>query len=309
MAERAGRGPMPAVPRSIRPAILQVIANYEAELQRQLSIDWHGLADAMLTLPALGYDIVIVDEAQDFSANQLRAVAHHLADPYCLTMVLDTAQRLYPRGFTWAETGINMQGAVYHRLRENHRNTVEIATFARGLIDGINVDDDGTLPDFTAATRRGTLPVVCCGTYGQQVQYALDWVQANVNLRTETVAFLKPKGGGWFRTLEANLRARGLPFVKLTRDRDWPDGPENIALSTMHSAKGLEFDHVVMLGLSSEVAPLPADPSDDASITCRRLIAMAAGRARSSLLVGYKPGEESPITAYFAVGTFAQVHL
>jgi len=308
-AERTGRGSLPVVPRLIRPAILQAIENYELALARRGEVDWNTIAELMISLPPIGYDIVIVDEAQDFSANQLRAVNRHLASTFCLTLVLDTMQRLYPRGFSWSETGISMQSAVYHRLRENHRNTVEIAAFARGIIDGVAVDDDGTLPDFSAAKRHGDRPIVCIGRYQQQVDFALNWIQQNVNLANETVAFLKPLGGRWFETLKESLRARRMRFVEITRDRDWPEGPENIALSTMHSAKGIEFDHVIILGLSDEVAHLPDDISDDAAVTMRRLIAMAAGRARSSLLIGYKPGEQSRIVNHFASGSYREVAL
>ena len=77
----------------------------------------------------------------------------------------------------------------------------------------------------------------------------------------------------------------------MTRRSDWPDGPEQIALSTMHSVKGLEFDHVIMVGLNAETMPHGADPGDSERDAHLRLMAMAAGRARKSLRVTFKASE------------------
>ncbi|WP_416221498.1 3'-5' exonuclease [Rhodoferax sp.] len=41
-----------------------------------------------------------------------------------------------------------------------------------------------------------------------------------------------------------------LEYVEITKSRDWP-GAENVALSTIHSAKGLDFDHVIIIGLDN----------------------------------------------------------
>lgn len=304
LAERAGRGLAPAVPRAIRPAILAAIDAYYNELSSRGLIDWHQVVEMMIGRESLNYDVVIVDEAQDFAANQIRAVAGHLASPHCLTLVMDTVQRLYPRGFRWGETGLDMRGAAYHRLTENHRNTIEIAQFAAGIIEGMPVDDDGTLPDFNGATRHGERPTIVTGLYQAQVQCAIDRIRNEIDLGSETVAFLKPRAGIWFRYLRSALARAGISFVELTRDRDWPTGPENVALSTMHSAKGLEFDHVFVLGLSESNAPVPTDDEDDGGLQLRRLLAMAIGRARKSVIIGYKPSEASELIRFFKTGTF-----
>jgi len=305
--ERTGRGNSPAVPRTMRPAILASIDKFYQNLENYRGggyLDWHMLAEHMLAIQSLRYDVVVIDEAQDFSANQIRAVRHHLADPYCLTLVLDTAQRLYPRGYAWSETGLDLQAASYHRLRENHRNTVEIARFAAGVVAGMEIDDDGTFPDFSAAKRNGEQPLVCTGKYNRQLSFAIDWVRANVDLTKETVAFLKPRGGRWFMDVRAALDAADLGYVEITRDRTWPTGSENIALSTMHSAKGLEFDHVIIIGLNAQNTPHGDGEDDDNLLVLRRLLAMAIGRARKSVIVGYKPQEASDLIGFFQPGTF-----
>jgi superfamily I DNA/RNA helicase len=261
----------------------------------------------MASHPNIGYDIVIIDEAQDFSANQIRAVIAHLNAEHALTLVVDTMQRLYPRGYNWSEAGIDLRRARLHRLQQNHRNTIETAKFAKGILEGLSVDDDGTLPDLDGAKRSGPIPKVITGKYSNQIAYAINHIKSSIDLENDSVAFLHPLG--WFSALKTQLSAGGLSYEEMTRQREWPTGKINIALCTMHSAKGLEFDHVMILGLNAQVTPHGPESDDHKRETLRRLLAMAVARARSSVIVGYKPGEASSLTAHFVAGTYEEIAL
>ncbi len=307
--ERAGRGLSPQVTRATRNALIGIVREYVQYLEDNELDDWHTQCEKMITNRCLDYDIIVVDETQDFSANQIRAILNNLKDDYYLTFVIDTIQRLYPRGFTWVETGLDMRNAAYFRLKENHRNTIEIATFAASITQGLAIDDDGSISDFTQATRHGQKPIVCKGLYSQQVQYAINHIRRNVNLETESVAFLKPKGGQWFDEIKKQLSNSNLPYITITKNRVWPRGNENIALSTMNSAKGLEFDHVIILGLSSANMQHQEDENDDKLQQLRRLLAMAISRARESVVIGYKESEKSDLVDYFVADTFEEVEL
>ncbi|HCC3351570.1 TPA: helicase, partial [Salmonella enterica] len=282
--ERTGRGLSPQVTRQTRQSLIDAVRSYVQYLQDNQLDDWHSQCEKMIANECLGYDIIVVDETQDFSANQIRAILNHLNDDYYLTFVIDTVQRLYPRGFTWVETGLDMRNATYFRLGENHRNTVEIAAFAASITHGLTIDDDGSISDFTKATRHGPKPIVCKGLYSQQVKYAIDHIKNNVDLQNESVAFLKPKGGQWFYEIKKQLTHHNLPYVTITKNKVWSRGPENIALSTMNSAKGLEFDHVIILGLSTANMQHQQDENDDKLQQLRRLLAMAISRARNSVV-------------------------
>lgn len=307
--ERTGRGLSPQVTKTTRQLLVDIVKDYVNYLEKNKLDDWHTQCQKMITNSCLNYDIVVVDETQDFSANQIRAILNHLNKDHYLTFVIDTIQRLYPRGFTWAETGLDMRNTTYYRLGENHRNTIEIARFAASITHGLTVDDDGSVSDFTQATRHGTVPIVCKGLYSQQVAYAIKYIQNNINLNNESVAFLKPMGGGWFAEIERQLSRNNLPYVTITKNKIWPTGPENIALSTMNSAKGLEFDHVIILGLSNENMQHQDDENDDKLQQLRRLLAMAISRAKESVVIGYKESEKSDLVNYFTNGTFKEVDL
>lgn len=97
--------------------------------------------------------------------------------------------------------------------------------------------------------------------------------------------------------------------MQLTRASSWPGGDETVALSTIHSAKGLEFDHVIILGLNQQVTP-HGDGEGDAQLeTLRRLLAMGIGRARKTVTLGFKAGEESNLVALLDTGTFERIEL
>ena len=121
-AERTGRGTMPRVDQRLRRRILdEIVEPYQEWLRRYGKLDWNSLAIQMeRRIEPVGYDIVIVDESQDFSANQLRAIHRHLAEDHAVTFVIDTVQRIYARGFTWAEVGYTVgPGAITYAPSES----------------------------------------------------------------------------------------------------------------------------------------------------------------------------------------------
>jgi len=308
--ERTGRGAEPRVEQALRQQILNdVIVPFISHLRKEGLWTWNDYAVAMIDTPrSLDYDIVLVDEAQDFSANQIRAIQRHIAQPlHCAAFVLDTVQRIYARGFTWRETGVSVSPARAHKLVENHRNTREIAQFAAGILTGMNVDDDGALPNLVDVPQHGALPRVITGLYREQVAWTINSLR-QMDLTKETVSFLG-FSPGYFSFLKDALRRAGIAFEDLTRQRDWPVSETNVSLCTFHSAKGLEFDHVFILGLA-KLNTGHGDPDrDDKLTTLRRLFAMGVCRAKKTVAIGYKEGEESDLVQYFMDGTFVKDEL
>lgn len=303
-ARRDGRGNVPRMERPAREALLEnVIRPY---IQRKIDNgenDWNDLAIALAREKKASYDIVIVDETQDFSANQVRAILNQLSDEHTITFVLDSAQRIYPRSFSWQEVGVTLRPESSHRLSTNYRNTKQIAKFAASILSGMAVDDDGSIPNLTAATQEGDVPVVLVGRFSSQLAYAIAKIKSHIDLSKESVAFLHAKGGGWFKDVKNELSRNKLDYVTISRKAEWPTGVENIALSTLHSAKGLEFDHVFILGLNAEVVPVSDDngAKDEERLNAvRRLVAMGVGRARKSVTIGYKNSDAPDVASFFS---------
>ncbi len=99
-AGRAGRGRAPALPRELRARLLaEVVQPYEAWKSERNVADWNDIALRAAEAPCRDYDVVIVDESQDLSANQVRAILAHLNEDHVTTFVIDAVQRIYPQGF------------------------------------------------------------------------------------------------------------------------------------------------------------------------------------------------------------------
>ena len=307
---REGRGTAPRVARPTRQKLIQeVIPAYMEAKRARGEIDWEDLALlAADARPGLLYDVVVVDEAQDFSANQVRTILRHLQDSHTTTFVLDAVQRIYPRFFKWSEVGIAARPEIIYRLKANYRNTAAIAAFAHPLVAGLPLEDDGTLPDFSECHRPGTKPRVIAGKYSDQLRIMFDRLEHKADLKNESAVLLQTRGGGWFDEARRTLRRRGIPYCELTRENEWPSGPERVALCTIHSAKGLEFDHVLLPGLSRQVTPHGPEAGDANLERLRRMLAMAVGRARESVMVGYKPGEESSLIRLLDPSTYKLVN-
>lgn len=309
MCNRIGRGPTPRIERGKQRKMLleEVVYPYNEWKQEAEKMDWNDLAlEIYDNPPPTRYNILVVDEAQDLSANEIRALMKVAAEPSSVVFIIDTAQRIYPRGCTWSEAGVE-KIVDSHRLKENHRNTVEICKFALPLLDGIELGDDGTFPDLHSCKHNGPIPIIIKGLYRGQLNYVINHIKSNIDLQYESVAFLHARGGGWFNTLKAALKANSLEYVEITKLAEWPVGSENIALSTLYSAKGLEFDHVFILGLNEEVTSHGEEEEDTSLQNWRRMLAMGITRAREHVIVGYKPEQASILISFLDPDTYDEV--
>ncbi|MBJ2229297.1 DEAD/DEAH box helicase [Pseudomonas simiae] len=294
---RDGRGVTPRMERPARQQLLELVIRPYLQFKTENDrTDWGDLACELADTQLEQYDVIVVDETQDFSANEVRAVLNQRSADASVTFVLDSAQRIYSRNFSWVEVGVNLRPEKSHTLQTNYRNTRQIAQFASAMLTGLPIDDNGTMPNYATARADGPKPIVLRGSYLNQVRGAIEFLR-DIDLTQQSVAFLHYKG--WFRDLIPALNRAGLPFVNLTGSPVWPEGPENIALCTLHSSKGLEFDHVIMIGLDGSVLQVDMPDDEDQidvaehepSARLRRLVAMGVGRARERVLIGFKPSD------------------
>jgi len=285
--DRVGRGNSPKILPDAKKSMLAVVEDYIQWKRKYGKIDGDDLSVLMQNyLTPQEHDVIIVDESQDMTANKMRAIMHFLKPKVgSLTLVYDSAQQIYRHGYTWKEVGINVSGGDRTiSLTRNYRNSREIAIYVNSVLLNADLGQDGTAPDPAVCPVSTIVPIVIKGSYPHQVDWAIKHLSQFADLSNETVAFLHPKG--WFRDLKPKLISNGIEFVELTGASEWPDGDENVALLTMSSAKGLEFDHVFILGLDNQLTPCSHEKDDDNRNLLVRLFAVACSRARKSLVIG-----------------------
>jgi hypothetical protein len=240
------------------------------------------------------FDHVLVDEAQDLGVVALRFTAALLKPGSdSLLVVADIAQSLYGRRFTWKEAGINAVGRS-QVLRQNYRNTQEVLTYAYRFLTGHDPEDDAGAdlndeqvivpPD--AALRRGAPPLLL-GAHDPAGEVTAIAKQCRELLDGGA----KP---GDIAVLYGNRRAAGYDWPagirRACRDLEvpvqWATDPKDkrkaladsrwVLLSTIHSAKGLEYPHVILTGFLDDSEPENLDER-------RRLLYVGMTRATERL--------------------------
>ncbi len=253
------------------------------------------LADQLAARKHPAFDFVVVDEAQDVSVAQMRFLAALGAGrPNALFFAGDLGQRIFQQPFSWRSLGVDIRGRA-RTLHINYRTSHQIRMRADRLLAPEVSDVDGNTEERrgTVSIFNGPMPVVrTFKNQEEEIRAVGAW------LADRTKDGVAPHEIGVFVRSEAELdRARaavtrvGLPFKVLDEQVDTTSG--QVAIGTMHLAKGLEFRAVVVMACDDEIIPLQsrietvADDSDLEEVynTERHLLYVACTRARDHLLV------------------------
>lgn len=311
-ADRTGRGR--ALNRRQRVALWPVFEEYRALLNERR---WRELTDATrdarMLLERKGnilpYRSIVLDEAQDMNAEVFRLlrqmIPHEVAGQgNDLFIVGDAHQRIYGNRVVLGHCGVDIRGRG-KRLRVNYRTTEETRKWALALLENRRFDDlDGGVDTQKGGRSllQGPAPVV----------RRFDFFESEVNAVHEELKLLKRAGAEaesvclaartnalieQYRTALESCGWCTYTIKRTTSDqRDQP----GIRLATMHRVKGLEFDHVLVLGANKGIIPYERalrydNPHDQeqSEVQERSLFHVAATRARKTLWIsGY--GDLSP---------------
>jgi DNA helicase IV len=229
-----------------------------------------------------GYGHVVLDEAQDLSPMQCRAVARRLAAG-SLTVLGDLAQATSPWSPSdWQETlaGLGRPATVVRPLTRGYRVPGEVLDFANRLLPFI-------APDLPAATAVRTDP----GALRVRAVTALAGPLVDVVGRLDAVpgSIGIVCADGSVADVAAVLAGAGLPAAVLSDDGE--EAPR-VAVVPASLAKGLEFDAVVVVDPAAIVAAEPRG--------LHRLYVVLT-RAVSTLVVLHRDDLPAPLAAHPAL--------
>ncbi len=290
-----------------RQALWRVFAAVQASLTTQKLVTWAEvftrLAERAQAGQSLGFDHVVVDEAQDLSMPEARFLAAiGGAKPDGLFFTGDLGQRIFQQPFSWKSLGIDVRGRSVS-LRVNYRTSHQIRAQADQLLPSSVTDVDDLKEG-----RRGTVslfdgpdPVVrLFADPSAESQAVGAWIAERLNegCAPEEIGLLV-RSSAQMNRARAAAKAAGAKATEF--DEKVETLPGAISISAMHLAKGLEFKAVAVMACDDEVLPLQerveavTDEADLQEVyeTERHLLYVACTRARDRLWVsGVKPESE-----------------
>ena len=198
---------------------------------------------------------MVVDETQDFGQQALKLL-RALIPPGSndLFFVGDGHQRIYSRHrAAMSKCGIDIRGRS-RKLYLNYRTTDEIRRQAVALLEGCEVDDLDDGHDETKRYKsllRGPAPVVVTaeGLESAAAQ-AIGFIKslradaADGQAQTICVVASSEKAR---EAMAKQLLSAGFAGITITAQSNHGDARDTVHFATMHRAKGLEFDAVVVV--------------------------------------------------------------
>ncbi|MEV0538237.1 3'-5' exonuclease [Nocardia salmonicida] len=238
------------------------------------------------------YRHIVVDEAQDLSPEAIRSLAAAIPPEGSLTLFADYAQQVSGQRTSWKTCGLTVQ--KIERFVDNYRNSPEIARLAIAMADMPHFRDSTDLVEPKAPQRAaGTKPtLVQCRSEEDEIS-------------TIVAAALAASGGSARVGVLARTRAearkaiRGIPGARTFHgDMNQWSMAAGVWAGTYHSAKGLEFDTVLLPFCGSTRMPDPgvvdAFGADEARSRESRLLYVGVTRARSEVVITYT-GQLTPL--------------
>jgi hypothetical protein len=293
---RIGRGRTLSRPQ--RQRVWKVCERFVEALLSRGKAEWGGIirdARSLLELkkPVLPYRAVVVDEAQDFHAEEWRLLRTIVpSGPNDLFLVGDAHQRLYGHKITLRACGVNVQGRS-SRLRINYRTTEEIRSWAMAMMAGVEIDDlDGQHEEEKGYKSLLTGPgpeVHRFGTRQEEQEFVGERIRELVGQRPPEHVCLAARTNKLLRDdYQPMLSKLGIGSLLLDQREDG----NGVRLGTMHRVKGLEFPVMILAGVNAKYVPLPVPGLDDDPLARadheereRSLLFVAATRARDLLIV------------------------
>ena len=299
--DRTGRGR--ALNLAQREAILELYNCYMQALVQSGAVDpadFVRIAYRYLTKgePAeASYGAVIVDEVQDLSELSLRVLYSLVGDkPDGLLLVGDNTQRIFTRGFSMKQVGIDISGRGVV-LRKNYRNTRQILDAAFPLVAGdweadaqqAGLDANELQPEFS--TREGSRPIVVrCRSVDEELAFIIREIRFLLHYdQYEPSDICVMARTPYYRdNIYQALQSAGLRPVMIRREEE-TDGKswDGVVVCSLHQAKGHEFAAVIIVG--AVVGALPPAGHDDADHMAEERAVLYVGmtRARDILYVSY----------------------
>ena len=230
------------------------------------------------------YDYVFVEEAQDLSPVALRMCVKLAKNQTNVLLTADQNQSIYNSGFSWKRVSdvLDFRGRSTI-LRRNYRTTHEIMKAIQPLLGQDESLDRDTADD--EAVYHGDRPALRLSSSREEtVDVLKGWLTRSLVEERATAAHaaILCLGNNDCREIAGALPA-GLKAEVMSRDEVDLASP-GVKVMTMHTAKGLQFPVVAVVGLEEGRLPR-SGMQEEEFYKWRRTFYVACTRAMRRLLV------------------------
>ncbi|OWR33153.1 DNA helicase [Saccharibacillus sp. O23] len=289
-APRKGRGGKVRLSAIDKKVMFQIFEKYQELLGSKL--DYHDVGLLMSrNLDKIKekskFDHIFIDEAQDLTKVNITTLCH-IARKSCIVGA-DKGQKIFTTSFTWESVGLNIKGGRTKVLRQSYRSTKQIMELAYSIQekDEISKDEEFTRP--ALPSKNGAKPKI----------FFTKNVEAHDKVLIETVKLITqfdPKAtiGVLSRYNKKQRRIErlfkdfeiGYKVINSSNESDNTNihSEPGIKLTTLHTAKGLEFKYVIIANAIDPASGERLGDDFDWDIE-RRLIYVGMSRAMEVLTV------------------------
>jgi superfamily I DNA/RNA helicase len=278
-----------------RKAMWAVYQLWQERMSKNGYISWEQMRRQALEiatqLQEKPYQALIVDEVQDLSPVALRFLFQLVQSFQEVYLTGDLSQSIYQRYFNQIQADTDLKVKSRKLLGRNYRNTQQISTACATILKGTDAGDVECLAPESCA-YQGDVPTLLLVDNQEQRIRAIQNFFTNAarqfRLPIHASAVLCPtKQLG--EEIASQLSNLGMKAEFVTREMLNLNQP-SIKVLTIHSAKGLEFPFVAVVGLKEGLLPhipphLPSDEIPAAIDQQRRLFYVGCSRAMRALMV------------------------
>ncbi|KOO43087.1 3'-5' exonuclease [Priestia koreensis] len=250
---RKGRGGKVRVTPEDREVIFKIYEEYEKIRDYRLDYDDLGLqlSRNLDKIPdEQKFDHVFIDEAQDLTKVNLMVLCGIARKSRIVGA--DKGQKIFTTSFTWEDVGLNIKGRRTKILRNSYRSTKQIMELAYSIQekDEISKDEEFTRPDLP--TAEGQKPkVIFSKDIESQHQALSEAIRIIQREDPDAVIGILSRNREHMNNVQKLLNRERIDYKFIQSSAKKGDQEKlgshhepGVKLTTLHTAKGLEFKYV-----------------------------------------------------------------
>jgi len=268
-----------------RKAVWSIYQDFLAQLQMDNLTSYNKLILDMLAVCrkedfAFKHDAIFADEIQDLSPVIIHTIKALLKEDKSLVVLAgDYKQSIYRKTFSWKDVSMPFHGQNVVILRKNYRNSVQILNEAHRMTKHFGLD---------------WKKPISCGRQGKEVDYIYYQGEERIQKLAGMINFLHFDQGIEYADIAVfspskkiekmtdQLLKSGIPSIYL-KNSDAFYRKDCVKLSTLHSAKGLEFRVVILIDIEKDLFNMPTSNKDIRLLQAIKLLYVGMTRAYDCL--------------------------